>query len=74
MDTKDIVALPLAKRLEVMEALWNSFCQDDSSVSASPDWHEAILKVRARKLKDGSESASPWSKAKARIRVTAGKG
>ena len=72
MDTKEIVALPLARRLEVMEALWNSFCQGDSATSVSPTWHEHILADRANALNNGTETTSPWSEAKARIRKSAG--
>lgn len=73
METKDIFALPLAKRLEVMEALWESMSRDDGGY-VSPAWHESVLDDRARSLDQGIEATSPWSEAKARIRETTGKG
>ena len=69
MDTREIVALPLARRLEVMEALCDSLSGDDA---VSPTWHEPILIDRARALDEGRETTSSWSKAKARIRKAAG--
>ena len=74
METKEILALPLAKRLAVMEALWDSISRGDEGEFVSPAWHESILADRARALDQGLITASPWSEAKARIRETIGKG
>ena len=68
METKEILALPLAKRLAVMEALWDSISRGDEGEFVSPAWHESILADRARALDQGLITASPWSEAQARIR------
>ena len=70
METKDILTLPLAKRLEIMEALWQSLCIGDAGEYASPAWHESVLADRARLLDRGLETIGLWSEAKARIRET----
>ena len=71
MDTKELLALPLAQRLEVMEALWNTLRRDDAVASVSPPWHEPLLAARAKALDQGVESTSSWSEAKARIAKSA---
>ena len=74
METKEILALPLAKRIEVMEALWDSMSRGDAGAYVSPAWHESVLADRALSLDQGLETTSPWSDAKARIREITGKG
>ena len=71
VETKEILALPLAKRLEVMEALWDSMSRGDAGEYVSPAWHESILADRARALDQGLMATSPWNEAKARIREIA---
>jgi hypothetical protein len=72
MDTTELLALPLAKRLEVMEALWDSLSRGDSAAFPSPAWHEPLLATRALALDQGTEHTSDWSEAKARIRARTG--
>ena len=74
VETKEILTLPLAKRLEVMEALWDSMSRGDAGEYVSPAWHESILADRARVLDQGLMATSPWNEAKTRIRETTGKG
>jgi putative addiction module component (TIGR02574 family) len=74
METKELLALPLAKRLEVMEALWDSLSHDDSGVYVSPEWHETVLQRRAEALDSGLETTSAWTEAKVRIRKVTGTG
>jgi len=40
------------ERLQVMEALWDSFMEEDSKVE-SPEWHRDILEERKRKIEKG---------------------
>ncbi len=55
------------QKLEVMEALWASLCDNPSEV-ASPAWHAAILADRHRRLESGEAVVSDWESAKKRIR------
>jgi len=40
------------ERLQVMEALWDSFMEEESKIE-SPDWHGDILEERKRKIENG---------------------
>ena len=42
MQTAELVALPLAERLQAMEALWDSLCRDQTQAHAVPTWHESV--------------------------------
>ncbi|MCX8087345.1 MAG: addiction module protein [Rhodocyclaceae bacterium] len=64
----DIASLPLAEKLSLMEALWDSLCRETSECPPIPAWHEAVLAERLERLASGAESVSPWSEAKERLR------
>ena len=75
MVTADIADLPVAERLKLMEALWDSLCAADSgagsgagSAVAPPAWHGAVLDERMRLIDSGADAISPWQEAKERIR------
>ena len=68
MHTDHITNLPLAQRLQMMEALWDSLSRDASISAAIPEWHEKVLAQRAQRLDAGLEPISPWAEAKQRIR------
>ena len=68
MTPKEIALLPVSERLRLMEALWDSFRQDDDETPPSPDWHRAELDERARALAAGEDATSSWEDAKKRIR------
>jgi Putative addiction module component len=72
MDTTELLALPLAQRLEVMEALWDSLSRGDGAAFPSPSWHEPLLATRALALDQGAAQVSDWSEAKARVRARTG--
>lgn len=73
MTNPQIAALPLAEKLELMETLWDSLCQEVSVELLVPDWHQTVLSDRIARLDRGEEPVSPWSEAKSRIRDEAGK-
>ena len=50
MSINDIKDMPIQERMLLMEALWDSFVQNDTAV-ASPDWHGEILHTRAEIMK-----------------------
>lgn len=68
MHTDHITTLPLAQRLQIMEALWDSLSSDASFAATIPAWHEKVLAQRAQQLDLGLEPISPWTEAKQRIR------
>lgn len=67
MVTADIADLPVAERLKLMEALWDSLCKSDSGVE-SPAWHGAVLDERMRLIDSGADAVTSWQEAKERIR------
>jgi len=52
MNTLEIKKMSTIERLQVMEALWNSFMEEKSEIE-SPEWHRDILEERKRKIKNG---------------------
>jgi len=40
------------ERLQTMEALWDSFMEEESEID-SPKWHWDIIEERKRKIKNG---------------------
>ena len=51
MSINDIKDMPLQERMLFMEALWDSFVQNDAAI-ASPDWHGKILQARTEIMKN----------------------
>lgn len=70
MTSVDIVAMPVAERLMLMETLWDSLCAESANMD-SPAWHAGVLEDRLRRLASGDDSVAPWNDAKARIRAQA---
>jgi putative addiction module component (TIGR02574 family) len=52
MNRLEIKGMSTIERLQVMEALWDSFMEDDSKVE-SPEWHRGILEERKQKIENG---------------------
>jgi len=69
MTTADIAAMPVAERLKLLEALWDSLCAEPAGTLASPAWHAEVLEERLQRLAAGAEPTSPWREAKDRIRA-----
>lgn len=61
----DLVSMPVAEKIQLMEALWESLSMDDSVV---PSWHAEVLAERVALLDQGQETVSDWNEAKQRIR------
>ena len=51
MNTLEIKKMSTIERLQVMEALWDSFMKEESEIE-SPEWHRDILEERKRKIKN----------------------
>lgn len=67
MTYADLAAMPVAEKLQLMEALWESLSSDISNSSTVPAWHLTILEERAALLDQGQETVSAWGDAKQRI-------
>ena len=52
MSINDIKHMPIVERMQLMEALLDSFCHDDE-VQTSPAWHKEVLDSRATLLEQG---------------------
>lgn len=65
MRTSELIALPLAERLQTMEALWGSL--DNAVTQAMPPWHEPVVQQRLERVRDGSETTSSLEEAFTRI-------
>ena len=68
MHTAELVALPLAERLQAMEALWDSLCREQPQASVVPTWHADELGKRMAAIERGEVMTVPWEEAKERIR------
>lgn len=71
MQTADLVALSLPQRLQAMEALWASLCQEPSMAQQIPDWHQEVLSQRLDTLDLGEEMVTRSDTAKDRIQQQA---
>lgn len=69
MTTVDIIAMPVAEKLKLMETLWDSLCLQSGGNMELPSWHGEVLEQRLRRLASGEESVAPWNEAKERIRA-----
>ena len=52
MNTIDIKKMDVNSRLQVMEALWNSFLEEEPEIE-SPEWHRGILEQRKKNIQNG---------------------
>jgi putative addiction module component (TIGR02574 family) len=52
MNRLEIKRMSTIERLQAMEALWDSFMEEDSKVE-SPEWHRDILEERKKKIENG---------------------
>ncbi len=69
MTTIDIADMPVAEKLQLMEALWDSLSARASDSVTSPAWHQAELDKRLHRLASGEEAVTPWPEAKERLRA-----
>ncbi len=52
MNTFEIEKMSTIERLQAMEALWDSFMEEESEID-SPEWHQSIIENRKGKIKNG---------------------
>ncbi|MBU6301148.1 MAG: addiction module protein [Verrucomicrobia bacterium] len=63
----DAANLTLSEKLIIMEELWGSLRQIESSVP-SPEWHRDVLTARKVSIADGTAGFTDWDQAKEEIR------
>jgi hypothetical protein len=68
MTAIDIAALPVAEKLKLMEALWDSLCTPTDKGVESPPWHAAALKQAEEDLAAGTAQFVDWADAKESLR------
>ncbi len=71
MQTAELIALPLADRLQAIETLWDSLCRDANALQVVPAWHEQVLRERVAAIESGDDAVTHWEDAKQRIRQKA---
>jgi len=58
--------LSLADKIRLIERLWDDVCRVSGDVR-SPEWHQAVLEERTKRLADGTATVSSWAEAKERL-------
>jgi len=61
----EIKKMTTLERLQTMEALWDSLCQEESDIE-SPKWHRDILDERKKKIENGETKFISLEELKAR--------
>jgi len=59
----DIQKMTIEEKMQAMELLWDDFCSNAPDFQ-SPNWHEAILKEREKRIMEGKETFVSWEEAK----------
>ena len=52
----EIKKTPTIERLQTMEELWDSLCQEESDIK-SPKWHRDVLEERMEKIEKGKQNS-----------------
>lgn len=68
MTAIDIAALPVAEKLKLMEALWDSLSARPERDIESPAWHAAALQQAEDELAAGTARFVDWAEAKDGLR------
>lgn len=66
LDPDDLLALPVADRLKLIESLWDSIDADTTALPL-PDWHRDEIDRRLEALDAGTSVGAPWSEVRERI-------
>lgn len=59
MNIQEIKKMSRVKRLQAMEALWDSLIDEESEIE-SPEWHRDVLEERRRKIQTGKAEFISW--------------
>jgi len=68
MSIAEIHRLPLAEKLQIMEAIWEDLRANADQVPV-PDWHKEILDTRRKAVKEGREQILDWEDVKKTLRA-----
>ena len=68
MTAIDIAEMPVAEKLQLMEALWDSLSARSATNAESPAWHEQALKQAESDLITGAVRFVDWADAKDQLR------
>ena len=66
LDPDELLALPIADRLKLIESLWDSIDADTAALPL-PDWHREQIERRLEALDAGTSAGAPWSEVRERI-------
>jgi putative addiction module component (TIGR02574 family) len=62
----DIAAMPIQKRLELVEDIWDSIAEMPEAIEV-PEWHKKELDKRLEAYHANPREGSPWKEVKKRI-------
>ncbi len=63
MSIAEIKKLPLAEKLQLMEALWDELRERAEQVPV-PEWHKQLLDERRKAVEAGTEELLDWDSVK----------
>lgn len=63
---REILRLPLAERLELAQAIWESV-ERDPAPPALPEWQRQLLDERIAEDEESPQAGSSWDEVKRRI-------
>jgi len=63
MSVADIQRMPLAEKLQLMEALWDDL-RSHVKESPIPEWHKELLDERRKAVESGKEEVLEWDDVK----------
>jgi putative addiction module component (TIGR02574 family) len=68
VNISEVMALPLAERLRLVEALWDSLAADDSEVLLT-DWQRDELNRRIDEFERDGKLGTPWPEVIAKLKT-----
>ena len=63
MSIAEIRQLPLAEKLQIMEAIWEDLRRDADAVPVA-DWQKTLLDQRRQAVEEGREKVLDWDEVK----------
>ena len=66
MTRSQIKEMSMIERLQTMEELWGSICEEEKEME-SPEWHRDILDERRKKIESGEATFISLDELKARF-------
>ena len=66
MSIAEIRQLPLAEKLQIMEALWDDLRAHVEGLPV-PEWHKELLDSRRKAVEEGREQVLEWDEVKSSL-------